>query len=84
MFSSTTIESSTKMPMISERPISDIESRWKPNAFIKTKVERIDVGIETMTTTALRHRCRKSIMTIIVSRTPSKSDCQTPLSERCV
>ena len=70
--------------MISDRPISDIESRWKPNAFIKMNVERIDVGIETMTTTALRQACRNSIITIIVRMMPSNSDCQTPLSDFCV
>ncbi len=80
MFSKTTIESSTNMPMISERPIIDIESMWKPKSRIRMKVERIEVGIARKTTTAFRQACRKSSMTIAVRMMPSISDCPTPVS----
>ncbi len=63
MFSSTTIESSTRMPMMSERPISDTLSSVSPITRITTNVASSDDGIAIITTTALRQACRNSMST---------------------
>ena len=72
------------MPIISARPIIDIESIWNPKSRITMKVERIEVGIARNTTTALRQAWRKSSMTIAVKTMPSINDCPTPTSIFCV
>ena len=84
MFSSTTIESSTKIPIVSPRPISEITSTVMPITRITMKVASSETGIEIMTTTALRHACRKSSMTIAVRKMPSTRLCSTPLIDAFV
>ena len=84
MFSSTTIESSTRIPMISESPISETLSSVRPMMRMTTNVASSEDGIAIITTAALRHACRNSISTIAVRKIPSNSDCSTPLSDACV
>ena len=84
MFSSTTIESSTKIPMVKPRPIIEIRSTVMPITRMTMNVASSETGIEIMTTTALRHACRKSSMTIAVKKMPSTRLCSTPLIEALV
>ena len=81
MFSSTTIESSTRMPIVRPSPIIEMTSIVKPMSFMTMNVARSDAGIAIMTTTALRHACRKSSMTIAVSTMPSSRLCSTPSTD---
>ena len=81
MFSRTTIESSTRMPIVSESPISEMMSSVKLQMRITMKVASSEHGIAIMTTSALRQACRKSISTIAVRMIPSTRLCSTPLSE---
>jgi hypothetical protein len=84
MFSSTTIESSTRIPMISDNPISETMSRVKCRTFITMNVASRETGIEIITTAALRHACRKNISTTAVSTMPSTRLWMTPVREACV
>ncbi len=84
MFSSTTIESSTRIPMISESPISETLSSVSPITRMTQNVASSELGIAIITTAAFRHACRNSISTIAVSTMPSSSDWFTPLSDACV
>ena len=60
MFSSTTVESSTRMPMTSDIPSSEIVSIVRFISFIAVTAIASEVGIETQTTIALRHERRKN------------------------
>ena len=73
MFSRTTIESSTRIPMTSVIAMSEMVSSVKPMRYIAPSVIPSDVGIASMTTTALRQEPRKKTMTIDVSTMPSSS-----------
>jgi len=55
IFSSTTIESSTRIPIVRPSPMSEITSSVNPKSFITMNVASNETGIEIMTTTALRH-----------------------------
>src|SRR5688572_31177830 len=68
MFSSTTIESSTRMPISSASAISEIMFRLKPKEYITMNVEISEVGIASTTITTLRHECRNSISTVAVMK----------------
>ena len=66
MFSSTTIESSTKMPMISVIASSETVSSVKFSSFIAASVTSSEAGIAIITTIALRHDRRKKSITMPV------------------
>ncbi len=80
MFSSTTVESSIKMPMTRVIAISEIVSSVRFMIRITNSVTPSDVGMATMTTTALRHDFRKNSMTTAVSTMPSMRVCSTESS----
>ena len=67
MFSSTTIESSTRMPIVSASAISVMMFRLKPRKYITRKVEISEVGIASSTISVLRQVCRNSSSTMPVS-----------------
>ena len=73
MFSSTTVESSTRIPITSDMPSSEIVSIVRCIAFITVIAIAKEVGIETQTTIALRHDRRKKIMAMPVRRIASMS-----------
>ena len=81
-FSTTTMASSTTMPMASTSPNSDRLLSENPNAAMKKKVPISDTGMATIGMTAARQVCRNRITTSttrttasrIVSRTAS-TDC---------
>ena len=79
MFSMTTIESSTRMPIVSDSPMSESTSIVKPSIHTTKNVASSDAGIAIRTTSALRHTCRNSSSTIAVSTIPSPRFCSTPL-----
>ena len=54
MFSSTTIESSTRIPIVKPRPIIEMMSTVKPITRIMMNVASSELGIAIMTTSALR------------------------------
>ena len=64
--------------MISESPISEMMSSVKFIMRMTMNVASSDDGIAIMTTSALRHACRKNISTTAVSRMPSARLCKTP------
>ena len=80
MFSRTTVESSIKIPMTSVIAISEIVSSVRFMIFIANNVTPSDVGIATMTTTALRHDFKKNNITTPVRMIPSTSVCSTDSS----
>ncbi len=80
MFSSTTIESSTRMPTTSVIASSETVSMVKFAIFITVSVMNSEVGIAMSTTTELRHDPRKNSITMAVSAMPSSSVCSTPVS----
>ncbi len=78
MFSSTTVESSTRIPITSVIAISETVSIVRFIIFMMKSVTPSDVGIAIMTTIAFRHDPRKNSITIAVSTMPSISVCCTP------
>ena len=62
-FSTTTIASSTTMPIASTKPNSDRLFSVKPNAAMKKKVPTSDTGMATSGMIAARQVCRKTITT---------------------
>ena len=68
MFSSTTIESSTRMPTQSVMPIRDIMLKVKPARYMTKNVEISDVGIAIMTAAVERQprRNRKSTRPVVM------------------
>ena len=62
-FSTTTMASSTTMPIASTRPNSDRLLSVKPNIAMKKKVPMSDTGIATIGMIAARHVCRNRITT---------------------
>ena len=78
MFSNTTIESSTRIPMISVIASSETVSIVKPKIFMTKKVTKSDIGIAIITTIALRHDLRKTSIAMPVKTMPSIKVCSTP------
>ena len=68
IFSRTTVESSTRIPMTSDMPISEIVSSVNPKTFITVSAIPSEVGIETQTTIALRHDRKKNTIAIAVRK----------------
>src|SRR5579883_1244792 len=79
-FSRTTVEPSMSMPKTNVIASSEIVSIVKPSRRITNKATASETGMEIMTTTALRHDCRKNSMTIAVSAIPSSRVLMTPQS----
>ena len=71
-FSTTTIASSTTMPIASTRPNSDRLLSVKPNSAMKKKVPMSDTGIATSGMTAARQVCRNRMTTSTTSRIASR------------
>ena len=72
-FSTTTIASSTTMPIDRTRPKSDSVFNEKPKASITANVPISDTGTATSGMMDARHVCRKTITTRTTSRIASKS-----------
>ncbi len=70
-FSTTTIASSTTMPIASTRPNSDSMLSEKPNAAMAAKVPISDTGIANTGINVARHDCRNSSTTRTTSATAS-------------
>ena len=68
-FSTTTMASSTTMPMASTRPNSDRLFRVKPNIAMKKKVPISDTGMATSGMMAARQVCRNTTTTSTTSST---------------
>ena len=66
-----------RMPITSVMAMSEIVSSVSPSAFIAKSVTPSEVGIATITTTALRHDPRKNSITNAVRMMPSISVCST-------
>ena len=79
-FSSTTIESSTRIPMISVIASSETVSRVKFARRIAANVTSSEAGIAIITTIALRHERRKNSITMPVKTTASISVRITPVN----
>jgi hypothetical protein len=73
MFSRTTMASSIRIPIASERPMSDIEFRVKPNAHTVAKAASTLTGSASPVMTVERHEFRNRNTTRIVSTAPSIS-----------
>ena len=84
LFSKTTMESSTKMPVMSVMASSDTVSRVKLSSRMTMSVANSEVGIAMSTAAALRHERRKKIMTMATRMMPSTSVRVTPVSKDCV
>lgn len=59
IFSSTTMESSTRMPIQSVMPMRDIMLKVKPEMYMAKKVEMSDVGMATMTAAVERQPLKR-------------------------
>ena len=70
-FSTTTIASSTTMPIASTRPNSDRLLSEKPNRLITKKVPTSEIGIATIGMMAARQVCRNRITTSTTSTSAS-------------
>ena len=71
-FSTTTIASSTTMPMASTSPNSDRLLSENPNRVMTKKVPMSEIGIASSGMTAARQVCRNSTITTTTSSTASK------------
>ncbi len=71
-FSTTTMASSTTMPMASTRPNSDRLLSEKPNAANRKNVPINDTGMATMGMIAARQVCRNRMTTSTTSTTASR------------
>ncbi len=72
-FSTTTMASSTTMPMASTRPNSVSVLSEKPSAVMAAKVPISDTGIAMIGMIAVRQLCRKTITTMTTRSTASNS-----------
>ena len=70
-FSTTTMASSTTMPMARIRPNSVRLLREKPSTDITAKVPMSDTGMATIGISAVRQDCRKTITTMTTRITAS-------------
>ena len=82
-FSTTTIASSTTMPIASTSPNSVSALIGKPNASISANVPTIDTGTATSGITDARQFCRNTITTSTTSATASSSVVTTASIELC-
>ena len=73
MFSRTTIASSIRIPIASERPSSDIVLSVKPNAHTAMKLASTEIGSAKPVITVERHELRNRNTTSTVSSAPSMS-----------
>ena len=71
-FSTTTMASSTTMPMASTSPNSERLLSEKPNIAMKKKVPISETGIATIGMTAARQVCRNRITTSTTRTTASR------------
>jgi hypothetical protein len=71
-FSTTTIASSTTMPIASTNPNSDRLLSVKPNAAMKKNVPISETGMATSGMTAARQVCRNRMMTSTTRSTASR------------
>ena len=78
-FSTTTIASSTTMPMASTSPNSVSVLIEKPSSSSSAKVPMIDTGTASNGMIEARQVCRNSTTTITTSRIASSSVCTTDL-----
>ena len=76
-FSTTTIASSTTMPIASTRPNSVSALMEKPNTYMTAKVPMIDTGTASSGMIEARQVCRNRITTSTTSATASSSVCTT-------
>ncbi len=83
MFSSTTIESSTRIPTTSASASRVIVFSVNPNAQMGRKVAIIDVGIASATMKVARPLCRKTKIITTTRKIPSIKDFLTSFSESC-
>ena len=72
-FSTTTMASSTTMPMASTRPNSVSVFSEKPSAAMTAKVPISETGIATIGMIAVRQHCRKTMTTRTTRTTASNS-----------
>ena len=77
--STMTIESSTRMPIVRERAISDSTLMLNLIAHIAQSAASSEAGIEIAAMRALRQARRNASMTATVSTMPSPIVCRTPL-----
>ena len=80
-FSTTTIASSTTMPIASTRPNSDSAFSEKPNRYMTAKVPISDTGTAISGMIEARQVCRNRITTMTTSRIASSRVCTTALIE---
>ena len=73
MFSSTTVESSTSIPITSDMPSNEIVSIVRCITFIAVIAIASEVGIEMQTTIALRHDRKKKSIAMQVQRIARES-----------
>ena len=76
-FSTTTMASSTTMPIASTRPNSDRLLSEKPNRLITKKVPMSEIGIARMGMMAARQVCRNRTTTSTTSTIASRMVCTT-------
>ena len=81
MFSTTTMASSTTMPMASTRPNSDRLFSEKPKAAITAKVPTSETGMARIGIIAARQLCRKTITTSTTSTMASNRVFSTSVIE---
>ena len=72
-FSTTTIASSTTMPIASTKPNSDSAFTEKPNRFMIAKVPTMEIGTASSGMIEARQVCRNRITTSTTSATASSS-----------
>src|SRR5438128_11804272 len=80
-FSTTTMASSTTMPIASTSPKSDSALIEKPKRYRNASVPTIDTGTATSGMIEARQVCRNRITTSTTSATDSNSVCTTDLIE---
>ncbi len=78
-FSTTTMASSTTMPMASTRPKSESVLIENPNASITANVPTIEIGTATSGMIEARQVCRNSTTTMTTSSVASNSVLMTSL-----
>ena len=80
-FSTTTMASSTTMPIASTRPNSVSALIEKPNTYITANVPITEIGTATSGMIEARQVCRKMMTTSTTSATASSSVCTTASME---
>src|SRR5580658_1238204 len=80
-FSTTTMASSTTMPMASTKPNNDKLLMEKPKASITPKVPTRETGTATRGMMEARQVCRKTMTTMTTSNIASSSVCTTASME---